>query len=234
MARSIALADAVIAGNPTLARYAARHRAQAVHVIPTCVDVERYAAAGAAARRENRDEVLLGWVGTPWNLRHLDTIAAVLATLARRGGVRVRVISSQAHQIPGLAIDNRRWTLEREVADLAELDIGLMPLEEGEEPASKCGFKALQFMACGVPPVVSPIGANAAIVTEGVDGMAPRDAAGWSAALKRLIDDPELRASMGGAARETVARRFSYRAQLPRMVALLREEPVPEDPAYGD
>ena len=234
VACSIALADAVIAGNPTLADYARRHRADAksVHVIPTCIDVDRYAAVDRS--RAAGTPVVLGWVGTPWNLRHLDGIAPALEKIAASPGIVVRVVSSLPHAIRGLPVENRRWTLEREIEDLAEFDVGLMPLEPGEEPASKCGFKALQFMACGVPPVVTPLGANALIVTDGVDGLAPSGEAEWIRALERLVADPDLRSQLGEAGRETVKQRFSFRAHLPRMVAVLRGGEVPNDPSYSD
>ncbi|MAE70093.1 MAG: hypothetical protein CME06_06450 [Gemmatimonadetes bacterium] len=234
VARSIAMADAVIAGNPTLADYARRSRTDAkdVHIVPTCIDVDRYAAVDRS--RDAGAPTVLGWVGTPWNLRHLDGIAPALERIAATSEVELRVVSSAPHAIRGVKVENRTWTLEREIEDLAEFDVGLMPLEAGEEPASKCGFKALQFMACGVPPVVTPLGANARIVTEGFDGLAPRSPAAWTSALERLVADPDLRSRLGDAAKETVRKRFSYRAHLPRMVAILRGDDPPEDPAYPD
>ena len=43
-------------------------------------------------------------------------------------------------------------------------NVGLMPLPDTEWARGKCGFKALQYMALGVPPVVSNVGVNAEIV----------------------------------------------------------------------
>ena len=47
---------------------------------------------------------------------------------------------------------------------LRALDVGLMPLPDDEWSRGKCGMKALQYMAFGIPPVVSPVGVNATAV----------------------------------------------------------------------
>ena len=58
--------------------------------------------------------------------------------------------------------------------DLAGLrisfDVGIMPLPDEPWPRGKCGFKLIQYMACGLPVVALPVGANAEIVEHGVNG----------------------------------------------------------------
>jgi len=114
------------------------------------------------------------------------------------------------------------WRAESEAEDLRPIDVGLMPLPDDEWSRGKCGMKALQYMALGIPPVVSPVGANVEIVRDGVEGFHARGADEWRERLLRLLRDGELREQMGRRARARVEERYSARVQAPRLAALLR------------
>ncbi|MGZ9928063.1 glycosyltransferase, partial [Escherichia coli] len=62
--------------------------------------------------------------------------------------------------------------------------MGLMPLPETEWALGKCGFKAIQYMALGIPAVVSGIGANKVIVPNGQAGYLCTTQDDWYTALK--------------------------------------------------
>ena len=91
-----------------------------------------------------------------------------------------------------------------------------MPLPDEEWTRGKCGLKALQYMALGVPAVVSPVGVNTEIVSEGTNGLLAGDDTEWVDKLSTLIERPELRKRLGAEARKTVEKRYSA-----RVVALL-------------
>ena len=67
---------------------------------------------------------------------------------------------------------------------------------------------AREAMAHGRPVVATAVGGLVDAVEDGVTGLLvpPRDAAALRAALERLLGDPELRRSLGAAARERVVR----------------------------
>jgi hypothetical protein len=48
------------------------------------------------------------------------------------------------------------WSMAREVAQVQEMNVGLMPLQDSEFARGKCGFKMLSYMAVGLPVIVSP------------------------------------------------------------------------------
>ena len=114
----------------------------------------------------------------------------------------------------------------------------------------------LEAMACALPVVVADCGGLREAVRDGVEGfvVAPRDPVQAAAALRRLGQDPGLRAKMGAAGRATVRSRFAVgaqidafarlyealldgRGQVPRGLELPpapdppRSEPPPGDPA---
>lgn len=70
---------------------------------------------------------------------------------------------------------------------------------------------ALEAAACGRPLVTTDVPGCREAVVDGVTGfiVPPRDAQALAAALKKLIDDPELRARFGAAGRERTAQNFA-------------------------
>jgi glycosyltransferase involved in cell wall biosynthesis len=210
----------VIAGNEYLAAYARRFNSH-VTVIPTVLDMQRY----QACKRQSGDPVVLGWVGHPGNLVYLKLLIPVFDELDRRYGERVvlKVISSRPFETEvGLEVINQPWRLEKEVEDLWDSDIGLMPLSDSAWTRGKCGFKALQFMALEIPTVASPVGVNADIIADGSNGFLATSTQEWVDKLARLIESPHLRDTLGRAGRKTVEDRYSLDKAMPRLAAILK------------
>jgi glycosyltransferase involved in cell wall biosynthesis len=116
----------------------------------------------------------------------------------------------------------RQWSEDREIADIQEMDIGIMPLPDTPWMRGKCGFKLIQYMACGLPVVASPVGVNQDMVGHGVNGFLAETPAEWTEALRKLVTDDALRQRMGAKGREMVKNQYSLQAQGPRVAELLR------------
>jgi len=210
-------ARAVTAGSQYLADYAARfnHR---VHVVPTVIDLERYRLGGTA----NPDRPFtVGWIGSPSTSVYLDLVAPALEALAKEAPLRLVLVGSPPRSIPGVAVDVREWSEAREVEDLLDCDAGIMPLPDEPWARGKCAFKLIQYMACGLPTVSSPVGANREVVTDET-GLPARSTAQWISALRTLRDDPALRARLGAAGRARVEAGYSLQSQEPRVAEILR------------
>jgi glycosyltransferase involved in cell wall biosynthesis len=76
------------------------------------------------------------------------------------------------------------------------------------------GNVIIEAQAAGLPVIVSDVGGPRELVSDGVNGIITkgRDVVDFTAAIRRLVKDPELRHRMGAAARESVIDRSWPRA----------------------
>jgi glycosyltransferase involved in cell wall biosynthesis len=216
---TVALVDQVIAGNSYLAEQAGAP--DKTTVIPTIVDTERFRAQPTRDAR-GRD-VVVGWTGVRGNYPQLMTAAPGIARALQRTGARLLLISNAPppRALTALGAEYVPWRAESELADLARIDVGLMPLPDTVFTRGKCAFKLIQYMALGRPGVASPVGANREVVTDGVNGFLPANDRAWEDNLVSLIEDPDLRARMGTAARGRIEADYSLAAVLPRYLEVL-------------
>jgi glycosyltransferase involved in cell wall biosynthesis len=105
-----------------------------------------------------------------------------------------------------------------------QFDIGIMPLVDSPWERGKCGYKLIQYMACGVPVVTSPVGVNREIVVSDKNGLFADSAGEWDKALRTLLNvDSKVRKRMGGAGRARVVEWYSVQAQASRFLNELYE-----------
>ncbi len=219
-ARLMARADTVIAGSPYLAEYARGHAGGRVEILPTVVDHRQF----APRQRRNDGTLTLGWIGTPRGSSYVADLMPVFRRLAaRHGNLRMLFIGCAPFETEGLPIEFRDWALAREAEDIAQFDIGIMPLSDDEETRGKCGFKLIEYMSCGVAAVGSPVGVNTQIIEDGISGLLADSEEEWESALERLLSDAAFRASLQKAGRERVIRHYSLQSAAPRLLRILRE-----------
>ena len=211
------LASHVMAGNEYLADYA-RGFNENVTIVPTTIDTEKYKIVD----KTGAETVTIGWTGSFSTVQHLDTIRDVLQELARQEKFHLHVIGTPTYEISGVDVKALKWQSETEIEDLRKIDIGLMPLPDDQWSKGKCGLKALQYMALGIPTICSPVGVNTAIITDGENGFLADGKNEWIEKIKKLIHSVELRKKLGVAGRETVVKNYSANAQAPRVLEVFR------------
>lgn len=210
-------AEMVVAGNDYLAERARSSGARRVEILPTVIDLERYTVPGP---REG-GPVTIGWIGSPSTSRYLRTIAPALQGAVRGGKARFVALGASRDDLAGLDAELWRWSEETEVRSIQEFDIGIMPLPDEPWERGKCGYKLIQYMACGRPVIASPVGVNREIVEHGVNGYLAAGEAEWTEALGSLIDDAELRRRFGAEGRRKVEESYSLQVTGPRVMQLL-------------
>ncbi len=161
----------------------------------------------------------IGWTGTHSTLKQLEPLFSTLEAVYEKIPFRFLLIADQALDVMPSFVEFRPWRKETEIADLMEIDIGVMPLFDTEWEKGKCGFKALQYMALGIPTVVSGVGVNVEIVEDGVSGLIceamesnESTYAGWKERLEELLVDGDLRRALGEAGEVVVRERYSVEA----------------------
>jgi len=217
IAKVIKSAACVFAGSEYLAEYAKRTN-DSVVVVPTVVDTDRF----PLKRHVQSDRALvLGWIGSPSSTAYLTGIFPTIEKLTQIRPVKVIVIGATPFDVSECDVEFREWSEETEISDLLECDIGIMPLSDVPWARGKCAFKLIQYMACGLPVVASPVGANAGVVGKDAGFLAstPEE---WLQAFTALADDAQMRERMGRVGRQIVERQFSLRATGPVVLKSLQ------------
>ena len=210
----------VTCGNREIAAYVSSKGRPAV-VIPTIVDTNTFRPRAESAKN---DVPVIGWIGTHSTFPYVRTIFPVLERLAREHRFRLRLVGTgeENTKIPGVEIENLSWKLDREVADFQSLDIGIYPIIEDDWSVGKSCFKAIQYMAVGVPFVLSPVGVCREIAEPGQTHFVARSEEDWYAHLSRLLGDTLLRREMGDAGRGYAVEHYSTQIHAQKLADALR------------
>jgi glycosyltransferase involved in cell wall biosynthesis len=213
----------VICGNRYIAEYVEARGKRAV-VIPTIVDTEVFRPL-----EKNNEVPVIGWVGTHSTFQFLEPLLPVFTKLAEKHTFRLRIVGSgrKSVEAEGVDVEAVDWSLEREVYDFQSLDIGLYPLDTrgSLDPAwlaGKSGFKAIQYLAVGVPFVMSPVGVCAEIGVEGTTHFNAVSHEDWYNSIDKLLSDKNLRSAMGEAGRQHSVAEYSLESYAALMADTLR------------
>ncbi len=206
----------VSGGNAYLGEFGRQYNQQVV-LNPTTIDTKNH-----HNQRKNQEDppLTIGWTGSHSTMKYLHEIEDVLQKLERQYDFRFVVISNRP---PDMKLSNLSfipWKETTEVDDLLQLHIGIMPLPNDPWAKGKCGFKALQYLALGIPALVSPVGVNTKIVEHGVNGYICNNEAEWYSYLAKLLEDSKLRTSLGQAGRKKVEEEYSVNANAENFLGL--------------
>lgn len=199
----------VSVGNAFLQAFASRYNTQ-VEVLPTVVNTDQ---AHHIIQQQDVLRPAVGWTGSFSTLQYLVPLVPVLQRLQEKMDFTFYVIADQDPHLPLKNYRFIRWNSTTEVASLLHFHIGLMPLTDSETAKGKCGFKAIQYMALGMPALVSPVGVNSTIVDDGLNGFICNTEIEWETRLESLLKDKELRTKIGAQARRKIVEHYSIQSQ---------------------
>ncbi|HQQ93723.1 MAG TPA: glycosyltransferase [Bacteroidia bacterium] len=200
-------AHTVLAGNAYLYEKALPYNTSC-RIVPTTINTQWH-----IPKHELRhgDRICIGWSGSLSTVKHFELLLPVLKKLRALHGhtICIRVISDKPYTCQGLDIDSQIWSEDKEVNMLNSFDIGIMPLEDNAWSKGKCGLKALSYMACEVPVVLSPVGVNSTLIEHGHTGFLAETEEEWMHYLDLLIQDKSQRLKLGKAGRAFVEKNYS-------------------------
>ena len=202
------LADIVIVGNKYLYDYARACGSKRVVIVPTVLDPLKYSTTTEVA---GNGLLSVGWIGTPATEPYLKPIIPILEQVYSEFPNFQLVIIGGSSNIKSdlLKIDLIKWSEVSEVNSLSKLSIGIMPLPDRPYERGKCAYKILQYMACGVPAIASPVGANKYVIDHNINGYLATNDYEWKCALLKLLKNKSLREKIGNEGKNKFLREYT-------------------------
>lgn len=208
----------VFAGNEYLAERAISADARQVEIVPTVVDFDRY----STTRATRNNPPIVGWIGSPSTSHYLLDLKPVFESLKQQFDVRFVAVGARQQDLGGELIEYWSWSEENEVQSIQSFDIGIMPLSNTPWEQGKCGYKLIQYMACGLPVVASPVGVNKDIIKQGESGFLAESQDEWKKALVKLLENHDLRMQMGQNGRHQIEGWYSMQVQAHRLLTFFQ------------
>jgi glycosyltransferase involved in cell wall biosynthesis len=212
-------ATTVVVGNEYLAEHACQTGASRVEILPSVVDTNRY-----SIREKTGEQFRIGWIGSPITAPYLSLISEALEEVSQKINMRLVLVGAgNLDLLPNMEKEILPWIESTEVTNIQSFDVGIMPLPDAPFERGKCGYKLVQYMACGLPVIASPVGANSSIIDQGKTGFLASSNAEWVQALIMLSQSPHLRRNLGKAGRKKVEQEFSLQVTAPRLFHILTD-----------
>lgn len=167
------------------------------------------------------EKPVIGWSGSHSTSKYLHLLDPVFQELAKKYPFRLLVMGDADFRIDGVEVEAVAWKEEYEVAVLSRFDIGVYPLPNEEWVLGKSGLKALQYMALGIPTIATDIGTIHRIIRHEENGFLVSSAEEWKQGILNLMQDQNLRESIGRKAAITVQSQYSVKANQKNYLRIL-------------
>lgn len=206
------------AGNEYLKNFALNYCPD-VLVNPTTIDTLHH---HNQIKNQETEKIIIGWTGTLTTIKYLEDLLPVISKLEKEHDFEFKIICNENPNFPLKSFVFKKWEKDTEIDDLLTFNVGLMPLKDDIWAQGKCGFKALQYMALGIPALVSPVGVNSKIVDQSVNGFICKQEEDWYNYLEKLILDSPLRNELGKMARKKIEQEFSVDSNTNNFLSLFK------------
>lgn len=209
----------VMAGNSYLAERAQKAGAKCMEMLPTVIDLARYEHKDVKIKEK---PFVIGWIGSPSTFKYLLPIAPVLKELSKLGA-QIHIIGAKGdlgfeHDLYFIP-----WEEKSEVQNIAAFDVGIMPLEDNLWEKGKCAYKLIQYMACGLPVVASPVGMNTEIVKPVENGYLATTNEAWKEALMFYKNNPSKRKEHGAVGHTFVKNNYTITSQMKKLINIFND-----------
>lgn len=202
--------------------YFERFKTNNLSYLPTVIDITKYKEIYTFKLHNLKNKIKIVWIGSPSTIKYLKLIENPFKRLSQKYNVELVIIGGICpFNYPN--VKNIKWEDKTEIENISIADIGIMPLHNSLWDKGKCGFKLIQYMACGLPVVASKAPANDEIVEHGVNGFIAKDENEWFLYLEKLISNDSLRYELGIKARSTIERKYTYQVWGDRYCELIKK-----------
>ena len=211
--------DVVSVGNKFLGEFASMHNKNVV-INPTTIDTDEH--HNSTTDHSNK-KFVIGWTGSHSTVQYLDDIFQILKRLEEKHDFEFHVICDVPPKFNLKSLKFIPWTKLAEIDDLLTFNVGVMPLPDDIWAKGKCGFKALQYMALGIPAVVSGVGVNADIVDHGINGCVCKTPDDWYTSLDKLMSDPSYLKKLSEKTRDKIVNSYSVKSNTENFLSLFNK-----------
>lgn len=210
-------ADAVTVTTPSLKKTLSGVTRAPIYVLRNFLDWKVWGHVDPVYEKKSWEGVRVGYLGKSlWHSGDLDVLKPWLGKwLEQNPDVQfVSVGDPENHEILGVPeeqrinVDAYAFRHQGVARHAATMDIGLVPLAKNKFNESKSHLKGMEYAGVGIPCLASPTESYREWWLAGTDGGErgagflcdrPKE---WVRALDRLVEDEELRTSMGRRARQ--------------------------------
>lgn len=215
----MSFATSVVAGNNYIFDRASKNNPNNVFIIPTVIDIDKY-----KIQVYKKEQFVIGWIGSPSTVTYLEQLSDVISELSKEINVKVIIIGVGKSSIIGDFVEYLQWTEDTEIEKIQLFDIGIMPLTDDPWARGKCGYKLIQYMACGIPVIASPVGVNNNIVENGINGFLVSTIEDWINAIKILYqNDNDVISRMGLAGRKKVEEQYCIQITVNKLFSIFQD-----------
>jgi len=226
IAKVMMYAHTVIVCNPYLEAYAKKVNKN-TFTIPTVVQLDEYIEVMMKHQSLKGKFFVIGWVGSyTTGIYLLDILPVMKKFVHKYDNVRFNLVGFNEKLLSDkdrqkAHIDVMMWSEEKEIENILDFDVGIMPLLDDGWSRGKCAFKLIQYMSCKKPVVASAVGTNIGLVEEGKNGFLVRNKEEWFNALEKLYLDVRLRKKMGQNNFKKIEKEYNNKIYNQRYVELL-------------
>ena len=212
-------ASTVVAGNSYLADRAKKAGAKKIEIIPTVIDLKRY-----CIEKKEQKRFVIGWIGTKTTFeKHLLPQRNWIKKIQEENAdIEFHIVGITEDMELGKNAKYIPWTEDSEVREIQQFDVGIMPLQDSLWEKGKCSYKIIQYFACGIPAIASPVGMNTEVVLPHINGFLATTEKDWLHAIQTLKVDKELRHTFGQNGRSMVEDHYSIQVTAQKWIEIIK------------
>ena len=203
--------DGLVVSTPYLAELYKNFNKR-IYVVENCIDTALW-----HTKTKKSDDVKIGWMGGGTHREDLEIIKEVIfETLDEHQNTTFNIL----HGVPEFFKEHPRIKTDLSFRSIdkypqwvmkSNFDIGVAPLVDNNFNRGKSNLRWLEYSAMGIPTVASALPHFTQSIKHGETGYIAKTKDEWKYNLKRLIEDADLRHSIGLNARKEIEDRWSIR-----------------------
>jgi len=203
--KKVTAVEYVTSDNSYLAKVAFKYNKNSFIVNGPC-QIEKFICKSKDlnSTTNQNNTVIIGWIGSPTSIFYLYKIYDALEIIGEKySNVILKLVGTGKEQslIPPFekikVINIPTYDQNEMINQVYSFDIGLYPLFLNELSLGRGSLKATIYMSGSIPLVCSAIGENLNIIQDGINGFLAVDTKDWIEKLSRLIENPNLRKTIG-------------------------------------